>query len=80
MRARLRDEPGYDGSYSTAQRYVKRWREEMAEERGSRDAGGDLTLSWLPGEVKVDFGEADFGVRGVVTGVSTLPSPSRTPT
>ena len=64
---RLRDELGYDGSYSTVQRYVRRRREEMARERDRRDAEGFLTLSWLPGEVQVDFGEADFRVRGVVT-------------
>ena len=63
----LRDELGYDGSYSTVQRYVRRRREEMARERDRRDAEGFLTLSWLPGEVQVDFGEADFRVRGVVT-------------
>lgn len=64
---RLRDEEGYTGSYSTVQRYVKRRREEMARERERRDAEGFLTLRWLPGEVQVDFGEADFRVRGVVT-------------
>ena len=64
---RLRDEKGYGGSYSTVQRYVKRRREEMAEERDARDAQGYLQLSWLPGECQVDFGEADFRVRGVVT-------------
>ena len=62
---RLRDEEGYAGSYSTVQRYVKRRREEMARERDRRDAEGFLTLRWLPGEVQVDFGEADFRVRGV---------------
>ncbi len=39
----------------------------MAEERDARDAQGYLQLSWLPGECQVDFGEADFRVRGVVT-------------
>ena len=64
---RLRDEEGHTGSYSTVQRYVRRRREEMARERDRRDAEGFLTLRWLPGEVQVDFGEADFRVRGVVT-------------
>ena len=64
---RLRDELGYGGSYSTVQRYVRRRREEMARERDRRDAEGFLALSWLPGEVQVDFGEADFRVRGVLT-------------
>jgi transposase len=64
---RLIDERGYEGSYSTVQRYVKQRREEMARERDRRDAEGFLQLSWLPGEIQVDFGEADFRVRGVTT-------------
>ena len=64
---RLREEEGYEGSYSTVQRYVRRRREEMAAERDARDAAGYLELSWLPGECQVDFGEADFRVRGVTT-------------
>lgn len=39
----------------------------MARERDRRDAEGLPTLRRLPGEVQVDFGEADFRVRGVVT-------------
>lgn len=62
---RLRDEEGYEGSYSTVQRYVRRRREQMARERDERDAAGFLLLEWLPGECQVDFGEADFRVRGV---------------
>ncbi|MEE1208960.1 MAG: IS21 family transposase [Parafannyhessea umbonata] len=62
---RLREELGYDGSYSTVQRYVRRRREEMERERDERDAAGYLLLEWLPGECQVDFGEADFRVRGV---------------
>lgn len=64
---RLRDGEGHTGSHPTVQRYVKRRREEMARERDRRDAEGFLTLRRLPGEVQVDFGEADFRVRGVVT-------------
>ena len=64
---RLRDELGYDGSYSTVRRHAGRRREEMARERDRRDAEGFLTPGWLPGEVQADFGEADLGVRGVVT-------------
>ena len=64
---RLINERGYEGSYSTVQRYVKQRREEMARERDRRDAEGFLQLSWLPGEIQVDFGEADFRVRGVAT-------------
>jgi transposase len=63
--ARLRDEEGYEGSYSTVQRYVKRRREEMAAEADAREAQGYLLLDWDPGECQVDFGEADFRVRGV---------------
>lgn len=63
--ARLREERGYQGSYSTARRYVRLRRQEMAEERDRRDAQGFPELSWLPGECQVDFGEADLGVRGV---------------
>ena len=64
---RLRDEEGYEGSYSTVQRYVRRRREEMAAERDARDAAGYLELSWLPGECQVDFGEADSGAGGAAT-------------
>ena len=64
---RLRDEEGHAGSCSTARRHARRRREEMARERDRRDAEGFLMPRWLPGEVQVDFGEADFRVRGVVT-------------
>jgi len=64
---RLRDEEGYGGSYSTVQRYVRRRREEMAREADRRDAQGFLQLDWLAGECQVDFGQADFRVRGVLT-------------
>ena len=67
VHVRLRDERGYEGSYSTVQRHARRRREEMARERDRRDAEGFLTPGWLPGEVQVDFGEADLGVRGVTT-------------
>ena len=62
---RLRDEEHYEGSYSTVQRCVRWRREQMAAERERRDASGYLLLKWLPGECQVDFGEADFRVRGV---------------
>ena len=35
--------------------------------RYRRDDEGCLTLSWLAGEVQVDLGEADLGIRGVNT-------------
>ncbi len=63
---RLVAEHGYRGSYSTVRRYVKRRREEMARELGSREAQGYLLLEWAPGECQVDFGQADLRVRGVV--------------
>lgn len=69
---RLRDGEGCTGSHPTVQRCVKRRREEMARERDRRDAEGFLTLRRLPGEVQVDFGEADFRVRGVVAGGKCL--------
>ena len=68
---RLHDERGHTGSYSTVRRYVKRRREEMARERERRDAEGFLTLRWLPGEVQVDFGEADFRSAAWSPGAST---------
>ena len=63
---RLVEEQGFDGSYTTVQRYVKRRREELAAELDAREARGFLLLDWLPGECQVDFGQADFRVRGVV--------------
>lgn len=63
---RLRDELGYEGSYSTVRRYVARRRREMSDARDSREAQGYLLLEWPPGECQVDFGQADFRVRGVV--------------
>ena len=64
---RLRDERGYPGSYTTVQRYVRRRREEMLAEADRRDQQGYLQLDWLAGECQVDFGQADFRVRGVLT-------------
>jgi hypothetical protein len=39
----------------------------MTEERYRREDAGYLTLSWLAGEVQVDLGKADLGIRGVDT-------------
>ena len=64
---RLVSEHGFEGSYSTVRRYVRRRREELAAELDAREAQGFLLLDWLPGECQVDFGQADFRVRGVVT-------------
>ena len=57
---RLRDEEGYEGSYNTVNRYVQRWRD---DHRAPRDKY--LDLDWLPGEMQVDFGQADFRIVGV---------------
>lgn len=65
VHVRLRDGRGYEGSYSTARRHARQRREEMARERDRRDAEGFLRPGWPPGEIQVDFGEADLGVRGV---------------
>ena len=64
---RLVAEKGFEGSYSTVRRYVRRRREELAAELDAREAQGFLLLDWLPGECQVDFGQAGFRVRGVVT-------------
>ena len=64
---RLVAERGFEGSYSTVRRYVRGRREELAAEPDAREAQGFLLLDWLPGECRVDFGQADFRVRGVVT-------------
>ena len=63
---RLVEEMGFEGSYSTVQRYVRRRRRELAAGRDAREAQGFLLLDWLPGECQVDFGQADFRVRGVM--------------
>ena len=58
---------------------MRRRREELAAEPGAREAQGFLLPGWLPGECQVDFGQADFRVRGVVTRghflVVTFPRP-----
>ena len=64
---RLVEERGFEGSYSTVRRYVKCRRTELAAGLDSREAQGFLLLDWLPGECQVDFGQADFRVRGVLT-------------
>lgn len=48
-------------------RYVKCRRTELAAGLDSREAQGFLLLDWLSGECQVDFGQADFRVRGVLT-------------
>ena len=52
-----------------------------ARRRARRPRGaGFLLLDWLPGECQVDFGQADFRVRGVVTRAISSWSRSPTPT
>ncbi|QUC03246.1 hypothetical protein [Atopobium sp. oral taxon 416] len=56
------------------QRYVKEKRYEMAPDRDARGLAGFFALEWLPGKCQVDFGKADFTVRGVTSkGGSTSP-------
>ena len=57
---RLVAEHGFEGSYSTVQRYVKEYK---AAHKDQRDEY--LDLEWRPGEMQVDFGQADFRVVGV---------------
>ena len=57
---RLVEEQGFEGSYSTVQRYVKNYKETHKDQRDEY-----LDLEWRPGEMQVDFGQADFRVVGV---------------
>lgn len=52
-------EHGFVGSYSTVQRWVKRWRQ-------ARTVPGDgfIELAWEPGAAQADFGEADAIMQG----------------
>lgn len=59
---RLCLEGGYQGSYTTVQAYVRRRKAER-----SNPGEQYLDLVWHPGEVQIDFGTADFRIRGVVT-------------
>lgn len=57
--ARLVEEEGFEGSYPSAQRYVKRWREEHRS-----DGDGYLELDRSAGVMQVDFGEAVATIGG----------------
>lgn len=57
---RLVAERGFTGSYSSVQRWVKRWRQ---EHRAQSD--GFAELEWAPGSAQVDFGRAGAVVAGV---------------
>lgn len=50
---RLKEEHGFDGSYSIVQRYMKKCRSVQTQK-------ANLELIWDPGPAQVDFGEADF--------------------
>lgn len=63
---RLVEEEGFQGSYETVRNFVRAARERIARERGEREAQGYLVLDWRPGECQVDFGQADFRVRGTL--------------
>lgn len=54
---RLKEEHGYDGSYSVVQRCLKQCRSQQVEK-------ANLELVWDPGPGQVDFGEADFYEEG----------------
>lgn len=56
---RLVEEEGFQGPYSSVQRYVRRWREEHRP-----DGDGYLELDWRAGAMQVDFGEAVATIGG----------------
>ena len=60
---RLVAECGFTGSYSSVQRWIKRWRREHRME-----SDGFAELEWAPGSAQVDFGQA----RAVVAGVERV--------
>ena len=57
---RLVAECGFTGSYSSVQRWVKRWRREHRME-----SDGFAELEWAPGSAQVDFGRAGAVIAGV---------------
>lgn len=60
---RLVDEHGFDGSYSTVQRYV---RDARARARVAAGKGPFADLDWPAGVMQFDFGQADFEHRGAL--------------
>lgn len=64
IHSRLADEHGFEGSYSTVQRYVK---ELKSQARLEAAKGPFLDLEWPAGTMQVDFGQADFDYRGNLT-------------
>lgn len=57
---RLVAERGYKGSYSTARRYVREWRN--SHRQGTEE--GYLELEWAPGTAQVDYGNFEAVVAG----------------
>ena len=51
---------GFEGSYPSVQRWVKRWRE-----RHRAESEGYARLAWAPGTAQVDFGQARASIAGV---------------
>ncbi|QUC04625.1 hypothetical protein [Atopobium sp. oral taxon 416] len=49
------------------QRYVKEKRYEMAADRDAEGPCRLFALEWLPGKCQVDFGKADFTVKGATS-------------
>ena len=64
---RLVAEHGFTGSYSTVQRWVKRWRQSRRQ-----PGEGFNELVWEPGLAQADFGEADVYIKGVRSRVHVL--------
>lgn len=56
---RLVAEQGFTGSYSTVQRWVKRWRQARMQ-----PGDGFIELEWEPGSAQADFGEAEAIIAG----------------
>ena len=64
---RLVEECGFEGSYSSVQRWVKRWRQ-----RHRGEVAGSGELEWASGGAQVDFGQALAVVAGVERTVHSL--------
>lgn len=56
---RLKEEKGFQGGYNTVQRFIKKVRH-LQQQVGTQE------LVWKAGSAQVDFGEADFDIRGIV--------------
>jgi transposase len=63
----LAAEQGFDGSYFSVQRWMKRWRQENRAE-----SDGFVELDWAPGTAQVDFGLAKALIAGEERDVHVL--------